>query len=54
MPLYHHTILLLPKAPADLLAKVFQRHAKTVTEFGGNIRGIENHGVRCLPERTRR
>ena len=54
MPLYQHTIVLLPKYAPEKLAKVFQRHAKAVVQFGGNIRGIENHGVRCLPEKTKR
>eukprot|EP00598_Pedospumella_elongata_P001702 CAMPEP_0184967494 /NCGR_PEP_ID=MMETSP1098-20130426/858_1 /TAXON_ID=89044 /ORGANISM="Spumella elongata, Strain CCAP 955/1" /LENGTH=114 /DNA_ID=CAMNT_0027488965 /DNA_START=94 /DNA_END=438 /DNA_ORIENTATION=+ len=46
--------MMLPKAPKDRMVKILQQHAKIVLDSGGNYRGVENHGIRPLPERTRR
>lgn len=54
MPLYQQIILTLPKLPKEALVNIFRKHTKTVLDNKGNVRGIENHGVRALPERTRR
>ena len=54
MPLYQQMIMMLPKAPKDRMVKILQQHAKIVLDSGGNYRGVENHGIRPLPERTRR
>lgn len=54
MPLYHHLIMALPRSTPEALTEVFRRYAKTVILNGGNIRAIENHGVRELPETTYR
>jgi ribosomal protein S6 len=54
MPLYQHVILTLPKASKKSLAALFNRYADVVFSLNGTIRGIENHGVRNLAERTRR
>lgn len=54
MPLYQQIIMALPKAPKDALVKLLKNHTKVVLENGGNVRGIENHGVKPLSERTRR
>eukprot|EP00388_Colpodella_angusta_P032136 GDKK01025588.1.p1 GENE.GDKK01025588.1~~GDKK01025588.1.p1 ORF type:complete len:131 (+),score=23.62 GDKK01025588.1:77-469(+) len=54
MPLYQQILMMLPKAPKDKMVKILQQQAKIVLESGGNYRGVENHGIRPLPERTRR
>ena len=54
MPLYQQIVMLLPKAPKEKMVKILQQQAKIVLESGGNYRGIENHGIRPLAERTRR
>ena len=54
MPLYQHIILTLPKANKNNLSDVFRRYADIAFAFKGNLRGIENHGIRNLPERTKR
>lgn len=54
MPLYQQIIMALPKATSESLVQLFKNHSKTVLANGGNIRGIENHGVKPLAERTRR
>lgn len=53
MPLYQQVVLLNPKASVNTLTGLFRKHARKVFELGGNIRAIENHGVRVLPEKTR-
>ena len=54
MPLYHQIIVALPKYPKDGLVTLFRKHTKTIMDNGGVVRGIENHGIRPLPERARR
>jgi ribosomal protein S6 len=54
MPLYHQVILLSPSKTSVILADVFRKYARTILGKGGVVRSIENHGVRALPERTRR
>ena len=54
MPLYQQLITPLPKATKPQLVEMFKNYAKVVFANGGNIRGIENHGVKPLAERTRR
>jgi hypothetical protein len=44
----------LPKASKEVLVKLLRNHSKVVLENGGNVRGIENHGIKPLSERTRR
>ena len=54
MPFYQQMILCMPKYSVENLVGLFKRHAKTVLENGGVLRGIENHGIKPLPERTKR
>ena len=54
MPLYQQIIMALPKAPKDVLVKLFRNHTKTVLDHGGNVRGIENHGVKPLKKKKKR
>ena len=54
MPLYQQLIMALPKTPNESLAKLFKRYSKKVIEEGGAMRGIENHGIRPLPEMAKR
>jgi len=54
MPFYQQVIVTMPKYPKDLLVTLFRKHAKTVLDNGGVIRGIENHGIRPLLERATR
>jgi ribosomal protein S6 len=54
MPLYQHIILTLPKASKETLATLMKKYAEIVFAANGVIRGIENHGIRSLPERARR
>jgi hypothetical protein len=54
MPLYQQIFQVLPKFPLEGLVTMFKKHSKTILNLGGNVRGIENHGLRPLPERTRR
>jgi hypothetical protein len=54
MPLYQQIFQVLPKFPLEGLVSMFKKHSKTILNLGGNVRGIENHGLRPLPERTRR
>jgi ribosomal protein S6 len=54
MPLYNQLVMIVPKHPADQVAKCFQKYARTVLQMGGVVRTIENEGVRSLPERTQR
>jgi ribosomal protein S6 len=54
MPLYQQIIITLPKVTKEALVGLFKRHSNTVLENKGNLRAIENHGIRPLPERTRR
>ena len=54
MPLYEQIIVTMPKAPAAGLVELFKRYTKTLISNGGNVRGIENHGIRPLPEQAKR
>jgi len=54
MPLYHQIIVALPRYPKEGLVNMFRKHSKLVMSAGGVVRGIENHGVRPLPERATR
>lgn len=54
MPLYQHVLVALPKYPKEALTDLFRRYTKVVLDNGGVLRGIENHGIRMLPERARR
>ena len=54
MPLYSQLIIALPGIPKPDLVALCRTHAKLVIDFGGVVRGIENHGVRPLPARAKR
>lgn len=54
MPLYSQLIIALPGLPKPDLVALCRNHAKLVLEFGGVVRGIENHGVRPLPASAKR
>ncbi len=54
MPLYQHILVTLPKYPKEQLTALFRRYARVVTEHGGVLRGVENQGIRMLPERAKR
>ena len=54
MPLYQQIIVALPKYPKSGLVDLFKRHSKLIINNGGVIRGIENHGIRPLPEKAKR
>lgn len=54
MPLYQHLILTLPGSSKKGLATLFRNYADVIFANKGVIRGIENHGIRNLAERTRR
>ena len=54
MPFYQQIIVALPKYPKEGLVAICRKHAKTIIDNGGLVRGIENHGVRPLSERARR
>ena len=54
MPFYQQIIVALPKYPKEGLVSICRKHANTIISNGGLVRGIENHGVRPLPERARR
>jgi hypothetical protein len=53
MPTYQQIIMTIPKCSGEYLVKLMRNHAKTIMENGGNVRGIENHGIKPLAERTR-
>eukprot|EP00349_Pseudokeronopsis_sp_Brazil_P003521 CAMPEP_0202972028 /NCGR_PEP_ID=MMETSP1396-20130829/32787_1 /ASSEMBLY_ACC=CAM_ASM_000872 /TAXON_ID= /ORGANISM="Pseudokeronopsis sp., Strain Brazil" /LENGTH=115 /DNA_ID=CAMNT_0049702021 /DNA_START=25 /DNA_END=372 /DNA_ORIENTATION=+ len=44
----------MPKVSASKLADLFNRYADIIFQYKGNIRGIENHGLRNMPTRLRR
>ena len=54
MPLYQQIILALPKHPKSGLVDLCKRHSKLIISNGGVLRGIENHGIRSLPEKAKR
>jgi hypothetical protein len=54
MPLYQHIILAVPKALPKDLSTFFKKYSSLIMDCKGLVRGIENHGVRPLPARTRR
>lgn len=54
MPLYQQIIVALPKYEKEGLVGIFRRHSQLVLDSGGVVRGVENHGIRQLPERAKR
>jgi ribosomal protein S6 len=54
MPLYQQIIVALPKVSKETLVTLTRKHCKLILDTGGNVRGVENHGIRQLPERARR
>ena len=54
MPLYQQIIATMPKYSPGSLVNLFKQHAKVVMDHGGIVRGIEHHGIRPLPEKTKR
>jgi hypothetical protein len=46
MPLYQQIIVAIPKYPKEGLVSLFRKHAKTIIDSGGVVRGVEvrNHG----------
>jgi hypothetical protein len=54
MPLYQQIIVALPRSKAPALTELFKKYTQTLTNNGGIVRGIENHGIRPLPEKAKR
>lgn len=54
MPLYEQIIVAMPRTPIPSLVELFKRYTKTIISNGGVVRGIENHGIRPLPEKATR
>ena len=54
MPLYEQIIVAMPKTTIPSLVELFKRYTKTLISNGGVVRGIENHGIRPLPEKATR
>ena len=54
MPLYEQIIVAMPKTTAQSLVELFKKYTKTIISNGGVVRGIENHGIRPLPEKAKR
>lgn len=54
MPLYQQIIATMPKYPPEKLVALFRTHAKIILDSGGIVRGLEHHGVRPLPEQSRK
>ena len=54
MPLYEQIIVTMPKTTVPTLVELFKRYTREVVSLGGVVRGIENHGIRPLPERAKR
>ena len=54
MPLYQQIIVAMPKSRSNALAELFKKYTATLTLNGGVVRGIENHGIRPLPEKAKR
>ena len=52
MPLYEHIILTIPQFPTASLVNIFRKYGKAIIDNKGNLRGIQNHGIRPLPART--
>lgn len=54
MVLYQHVLITMPKFPAEELVQLCKKMTKIVIAAGGNVRSIENNGVRPVAERTKR
>ena len=54
MPLYQQIIVTLPKLPKENLVQLFRKHTKLIQDHGGVVRGLENNGVRPLPEKAKK
>lgn len=54
MVLYQQIIVALPKVPKEGLVALCRKHCKVILDSGGNVRGVENHGIRQLAERAKR
>jgi ribosomal protein S6 len=54
MPVYQQIIVALPQYSKTALADLFKKYTSTILSSKGVIRGIENHGIRPLPEKAKR
>jgi ribosomal protein S6 len=54
MPTYQQILVALPKCDKTELCNIVRRYANVVLENGGVLRGVDNHGLRMLPERSKR
>jgi len=54
MPVYQQIIVALPHYSSTALADLFKKYTSIILSSKGVIRGIENHGIRPLPEKAKR